>query len=213
MPDLTSKMNARLTAALTEMKASYPYYNPACTTPVPNSEKVCTVESHQRDGQRVRFVFRERGAKVTRADLIYSLNGGEQYEEWFRAPATLHDSNQVTATLPKGTTHYYLNLIDENQFLRRYPEVMAQKKSKSFAKAALSTRPIVPAQPIPAGKKGKADRNIPFNRWDTNKDQHLSLEEYKSGLAGKPDLEKRFKRFDKNEDGKVSREEFVGRKR
>lgn len=45
------------------------------------------------------------------------------------------------------------------------------------------------------------------------KDDHLSLEEYKSGLAGKPDLEERFNGFDKNGDGKVSREEFVGKKR
>ena len=60
---------------------------------------------------------------------------------------------------------------------------------------------------------GKGDRNIPFDRWDTNKDDHLSLEEYKNGLAGKPDLEERFNRFDTNGDGKVSREEFVRKKR
>jgi len=60
--------------------------------------------------------------------------------------------------------------------------------------------------------KGKGDRNIPFDRWDTNKDDHLSLDEYTKGLAGKPDLEDRFNRFDTNGDGKVSREEFVRKK-
>ena len=213
MPDLATKMNARLAAALTEMKASYPYYNPACSAPLPNSTKVCTVESHKRQGQRVRFTYHENGASVTHADLIYSLNGGEQYEEWFRTSATLEDSNAVTAELPEGTTHYYLNLIDENQFLRSHPEVVGNKKSKSFAESALSTRHKTSASPKVADKKGKLDRNIPFNRWDTNKDEHLSLEEYRSGLAEKPDLEERFKRFDKNKDGKVSREEFVGRKK
>lgn len=213
MPDRAANMDARLTAALTEMKASYPYYNPACSTPVPNSENVCTVESHKRQGQRVRFTYRENGARVTHADLIYTLNGGEQYEEWFRTPATLQGSNEVTTELPEGTTHYYLNLIDENQFLRSYPEVVVNKKSKSFAEAALTTRQKTSAGPTPADKKGKLDRNIPFNRWDTNKDQHLSLEEYKNGLAGQSGLEERFKRFDKNEDDKVSRKEFVGRKR
>jgi len=213
MPELTAKMKARLTAALTEMKASYPYYNPANPGPLPNKEKVCTVVSHQRQGQRARFTYHENGASVTHADLIYSLNGGGQYEEWFRMAATLQDNNEVAAELPEGTTHYYLNLIDENQFLRSYPEVVGNKKSKSFAEAALSTRQKTAAGPMPADKKGKLDRNIPFNRWDTNKDQHLSLEEYKRGLVGRPDLEERFQRFDKNEDGKVSREEFVGRKR
>jgi arylsulfatase A-like enzyme len=213
MPELTAKMNAQLTTALTGMKASYPYYNHACSVPLPNREKLCTVESHKRQGQRVSFSFREHGASVTHADLIYSPNGGEQYEEWFRMPARLQGNNEVTAELPAGTTHYYLNLVDENQFLRSYPEVVGNKKSKSFADSALSTRRESSATPMPADRKGKLDRNIPFNRWDTNKDEHLSLEEYKSGQAGRPDLEKRFKRFDKDANGKVSREEFVGKKR
>jgi N-acetylgalactosamine-6-sulfatase len=52
-------------------------------------------------------------------------------------------------------------------------------------------------------------RNIPFNRWDTNKDEFLTLEEFKTGQKDGPNLEARFKRFDKDGDGKVSREEFV----
>ncbi len=213
MPELTAMMNARLTAALTEMKASYPYYNPAFPGPLPNKEKICTVVAHKRQGNRVSFTYRENGASVTHADLIYTLNGGAQYEEWFRIPATLRRTGEVTAELPEGTTHYYLNLVDENQFLRSYPEVVGNKRSKSFADTALSTRHKSSASPLPADKKGKLDRNIPFNRWDTNQDEHLSLEEYKSGLVGRPDLEERFQRFDKNADGKLSREEFVGEKR
>ncbi|WP_419195097.1 sulfatase-like hydrolase/transferase [Novipirellula herctigrandis] len=214
MPELAQSMNTKLTAALTEMHASYPYYNPACAIPLPNQDKVCTVESHQRKGQKVSATYKEKGARVTSADLIYTLNGGEQYEEWFRTPATLADNNTVTAELPAGTTHYYLNLIDENQFLRSYPEVAGN--GKSFAGTALSTQQESAAAPIKATRtrsKGKGDRNIPFDRWDTNKDEHLSLEEYQSGLAGKPDLEERFNRFDTNGDGKVSRGEFVGKER
>lgn len=56
------------------------------------------------------------------------------------------------------------------------------------------------------------DRNIPFNRWDTNKDGVLTLDEYKAGQNGGATLEARFKNFDKNGDGKLSREEFVGPK-
>ena len=53
------------------------------------------------------------------------------------------------------------------------------------------------------------DRNIPFDRSDTNKDGFLSLEEFKTGLKTGENLEERFKTFDKDGDGKVSRQEFV----
>ena len=49
-----------------------------------------------------------------------------------------------------------------------------------------------------------------FDRWDTNKDGFLTLDEYKAGLKGQENLEDRFKNFDKNGDGKLTREEFVG---
>ena len=212
-PELTQSMNKKLTTVLAEMRASYPYFNPACATPLPNQDKVCTVDSHQRQGRRVSVTYKENGARVTSADLIYTFNGGEQYEEWFRMPGTLTAKNTVIAELPEGTTHYYLNLIDENQFLRSYPEVVG--KGKSFIGTALSTQQKSAAAPIKPKKstaKGKGDRNIPFDRWDTNKDDHLSLDEYTKGLAGKPDLEDRFNRFDTNGDGKVSREEFVRKK-
>lgn len=213
MPERTAKMNAQLTAALTEMKASYPYYNHAYAGPLPNKEKLCTVESHKRQGRSVSVTYRENGAKIVHADLIYTLNGGERYEEWFRTPATLSETGEVTVELPDGATHYYLNLVDKNRFLLSYPEVAGGKKSKSYVEGALSTPAAKVAATKPVEKKGKLDRNIPFNHWDTNKDEHLSLDEYKSGLAGQADLEKRFRNFDKDANGKVSREEFVGKKR
>lgn len=223
MPEKTAELDAQLSSRLSGMNASMPYYNHACSTPLPNAEKICTVESHEKDGQNVKFNFQENGASVKRADLIYTLNGGEKYEEWFRAPATLKDGSAVTAELPDGTTHYFLNLVDENQFLRSYPEV--RKKGKSYSASALSAQAKGQGKTMPADdgnakkgkidkdmrkKKGNADRNVPFDRWDTNKDDYLSLEEYQAGLKGKPGLEERLKKFDKNEDGKVSREEFVG---
>ena len=124
MPEKAHALNAKLTEILTEMEASYPYYNPDFKHPLPNKEKVCTVKSHVQTGDRVEFSYQENGAKVVRANLIYTLNGGAQYEEWFRQPAELLPGEKVAAQLPTGATHYFINLIDENNFLKSYPEVM-----------------------------------------------------------------------------------------
>ena len=124
MPEKAHALNAKLTEILTEMEASYPYYNPDFKHPLPNKEKVCAVESHVQTGDRVEFSYQENGAKVVRANLIYTLNGGAQYEEWFRQPAELLPGEKVAAQLPTGATHYFINLIDENNFLKSYPEVM-----------------------------------------------------------------------------------------
>jgi len=137
-PERAARMNARLTAILTEMGASYPYYCPSYPRLLPNKEKVCTILSHTRKGQRVELIYQENGAKVTHADLIYTLNGNERYEEWFRRSAILTGKGSVLARLPSGTTHYFLNLVDENRFLRSYPEVV--KRQKSFAASALTAR-------------------------------------------------------------------------
>jgi arylsulfatase A-like enzyme len=124
MPEKAQALNAKLTEILTEMEASYPYYNPDFKHPLPNKEKVCAIESHVQTGDRVEFSYQENGAKVVRANLIYTLNGGAQYEEWFRQPAELLPGEKVAAQLPTGATHYFINLIDENNFLKSYPEVM-----------------------------------------------------------------------------------------
>ena len=66
-----------------------------------------------------------------------------------------------------------------------------------------------PEAPKPTATASTKDRNLPFTRWDTNKDGYLTLDEYKAGQKGGENLEARFKNFDKNNDGKLSREEFV----
>lgn len=123
MPEKTLEMSRRLNAILTEMKASYPYFNPDYKRPIPGKQNVCTIISHKRHGRNVEFTFKENGAKVVHADLIYTLNGGDRYEEWFRSPAKVLSDSKVSAELPEATTHYVINLIDANQFLRSYPEM------------------------------------------------------------------------------------------
>jgi arylsulfatase A-like enzyme len=129
MPEKTAAMNARLTEILTEMKASYPYNNPNCPRQ-PDGVKAPTVLSHTRAKNAVVFTYRENGAKVIRANLIYTLNGGDYFEEWFRQPATLLPGGKVSAQLPQDTTHYLINLIDENNFLVSYPEIVVKDKQK-----------------------------------------------------------------------------------
>ena len=72
----------------------------------------------------------------------------------------------------------------------------------------------VKSTPPKSGAKGSAvtpeARAKAFERWDTNKDGILTLDEYKAGPKGQDNLEGRLRAFDKNGDGKVSREEFVG---
>ncbi len=207
MPEKTRELNLRLTGILNEMDASYPSYNPGTAAPLPNKEKTPVVLSHQKSGQVVLFSYQEKGAKVSHADLIFTLNGGDRYEEWFRKPASLQEGQKVSADLPEGTTHYYLNLVDENKFLRSYPEVKRGEAKGPYSESALA---VDSAKSVQSQKKkrAKGDRNVPFNRWDTNKDDVLSLEEYLKGQKG-PDLEARYKRFDRNKDGKVTRHEYV----
>ena len=128
MPEKAESMNRRLTEILTEMKASYPSYNPKTKFDMPHKDQVPVVLSQKLAGDTVEFTYRENGAKLSHANLIYTLNPGERYEEWFRAPATVVSSTKVTAKLPKGTKKFLINLIDENNFLVSYPEWEKKKR-------------------------------------------------------------------------------------
>ena len=140
-PELTKELDDKLSAELKEMKASFPYYNRHARHVGPEKLKVPQDISHKIDGQTIHFKFREKGAKVIRADLIYTLNGNQQYEEWFRIVAPKNSSKGVSFTLPKGTTHCFLNLIDENSFLVSHPETpdypTLSKAKEKFAKFAI----------------------------------------------------------------------------
>ncbi|MDF7799848.1 sulfatase [Pontiellaceae bacterium B1224] len=140
MPEKAQAMNRKLTEILTEMKASYPYYNPAHKNELPGKEMVPSVVSHQKKGNTVLFRYKEHGAKVQRAQLLYTLNGGHRYEEWFRLPAKILPGNKVSAVLPEGTSHYVINLIDENNFLISYPEMvdMIGSRKEKYSVNALS---------------------------------------------------------------------------
>ena len=122
-PALTRELNELLQAYLDEMQASPPFLNPRSPSALPGKNKVSTPLEHGIEGRKVWATYKENGAKVVSANLIYTNNGGKRYEEWYRLPASLTGKGKVTATLPADATHYVFNLIDENHFLVSYPEM------------------------------------------------------------------------------------------
>ena len=142
-PDRARQMDGQLSEILEAMNASYPYFNPAFRGFARERQRVPVVTSHEQREQQVSIRFEERGAQVTRANLIYSRNGNARHEEWFRMPAQLNGDGTVTALLPRGTTHYIINLVDENNFLVSYPDVPGgnhfNKTREKFAKYAIES--------------------------------------------------------------------------
>nr|WP_222846142.1 sulfatase [Pontiella sulfatireligans] len=140
MPEKAQQMDRLLQQKLESMGASFPYLNPFCRADLPHKDGVCKVlESGQKDNQ-VWLKYAEQGNRVVRANLLYTTNGGQQYEEWYRAPATLESGNTVSATLPTNTTHYLFNLVDEYQFLISHPRMgsMSDYKKGNYSTRALA---------------------------------------------------------------------------
>jgi len=127
-PDKVKELSTLLQEQLSSMQASLPYYNPNSSAQLPNKEKIPTVvnETHEvsKEKQTVTIQYKENGAKVTEAHLLYTLNGGDKHEEWFKASMMLDgEATSASAELPEGTTHYVFNLIDENSFLVSHPGI------------------------------------------------------------------------------------------
>ena len=143
-PQLSKQLNERLSSILNEMDASYPYYNPQARRVGAEKNLIPKVISHEIQNETVTFSVREQGAKIVRADLIYTNNGGKKYEEWYRIKGKEKTKGTISFNLPEGSTHYYLNLIDENNFLVSYPETPDYselgKTKEKFAKFAIARK-------------------------------------------------------------------------
>ena len=129
MPELAQRMKEELLEALQEWGAGMTYYNPHCVRiSIEGKDKVCQVTSMQQVGGEMHLQYREKGAKLIRADLIYSLNGNDPDSAWFPAAAKIARDpeakvGKVTASIPERATHVVFNLIDENNFLLSHPEI------------------------------------------------------------------------------------------
>lgn len=143
MPEKTAEMNKQLTEILTGMNASYPLYNPNSLAKLPGKAKVPTVSGHTLNGEDLSVTFQTHGTDVARANLIYTTQRETiGYQEWFRQEMNLDSSSsKAVITLPPGTRHFYVNLIDDNDFLVSYPAVgnaESRKKSQPYTTSAIA---------------------------------------------------------------------------
>jgi len=166
-----------------------------------------------------------QGKAVSRTRPIFWLHkGGNGEPDWWPRLAVRNGKWKLLTTYDGARSELHDLTADRAEEAakdqtKQQPEIAAR-----LTKLVLDWYATLPTEPDPtclgkpqnpspktAPKSGSPakDRNLPFNHWDTNKDEFLSLEEYKTGLKGQSDLEARHKRFDKDGDGKVSRKEFV----
>ncbi len=172
-----------------------------------------------------------KGESILRTRPIFWRINGNKKDSNFWPDLAVRDGDWKLVTTFDGQRVELHNLkldraedISKDQS-KEHPEIVARLKKLALDwNATLPTKadPSCLAKPqasepkklseeaVPTSAASAKDRNIPFNRWDTNKDGFLSLEEYQTGSKNGTGIEGRFKRFDKNGDGKVSREEFVG---
>lgn len=139
MPKKTKEMNRILDQRLEKLNARYPFLNPTSKAPLSNKAEVPTVVNHGVNGDNVWLEYKNNGAKVVKAELIYTTNGGVLGEIWFPVSMQLTE-NKVSVTLPEGTTHYVFNLVDENNYLIAYPDGGYQKFTKVFATKAIAVK-------------------------------------------------------------------------
>lgn len=137
IPEKTRQLKQMLSGLLEEMDANFPSYNPECSPALPNQEFCPVVAKVETLGDTVRVEYKERGAKVERAHLIYTLNAGDKYEEWFRVTMKLTGKDSHTGQLPKGATHFFINLIDENQFLVSHPSLNDHRREKQLTQLGM----------------------------------------------------------------------------
>ncbi|WDE99439.1 sulfatase [Lentisphaera profundi] len=122
MPEKAAEMNRLLQQRLDEMDADYPYKNPYFKNSLAGKKQVPIVTSQEQNGRQLSLNYENKGNALSKAYLMYTLNGGQQSEEWYRMDAQIQ-GNKVNATLPEGSTHYIFNLIDDQNFLVSYPRM------------------------------------------------------------------------------------------
>ncbi len=179
------------------------------------------------DGENLIDAFNGKPIKRTRP-VLWHWTGKAAEPNWWPRLA-VRDGNWKLLLTDDETRAELHNLANDRaeaiDVAKDNPEIVARLTKLALEwKATLPEKPnpecitkqSIDEEPSPAKPAAKgsgvtpAARDKAFTRWDTNKDDILTLDEQQAGLKGQEDLEARFKNFDKNNDGKLTREEFVG---
>ena len=120
MPEKTAELDALLSSQIKETGGRIPYWNAISSADLPHKDKAPVILKHVQRKNMMGVYYRHNGADLVFADLIYSPNNGR---EWLRASGQLKGKDRVLFELPEGTTHYFVNLVDENNFMAIYPTI------------------------------------------------------------------------------------------
>ncbi|MCY2975234.1 MAG: sulfatase-like hydrolase/transferase [Planctomycetota bacterium] len=124
--------------------------------------------------------------------------------ELYKLPEDRAESVDVAKNHPDIVARLSALAIAWNSTLPAKPDplcISTAKTNREPAKSNPNSSKVTPEQ-----------RARAMERWDSNKDSILSLDEYRAGLPGQTNIEQRFRNFDKNSDNNLTREEFVGSK-
>jgi len=136
LPTKTAVLDTELSKVIQQMGGREPYFNPTASG-LPKSDRAPQVIGHKQTDNSIVVSYRKKGANIRYADLIYTPNEGR---EWLLASGDV-SPDEVVYKLPSGTTHYFINLVDENNFLTIYPPIddtTLKKENLSLIDAALS---------------------------------------------------------------------------
>ena len=116
LPETKEILSVELSKMIAEMGGREPYFNPHASG-LPKNNRSPQITGHVLKNNRAVVSYEKRGADIKYADLIYTPNEGR---EWLRASGTIGPSEAVFRP-SDGTTQYFFNLIDENNFLTIFP--------------------------------------------------------------------------------------------
>ena len=179
---------------------------------------------YQGDGENLLRAFEGNDIRRTRPIFWQWLGNKNEPDWWPRLAVRDGDWKLVMTEDAKRVELYQLHddRTESKDVAKDHPEVVAK-----LTRLALDWKVTLPATPNPACITTVPDavkNNLPktegkgvtpdvraraFTRWDTNRDNNLTLDEYQVGLKGQNYLEARFRSFDTDSDGKSTRDEFV----